>query len=82
MFASPTPEKPGYEIVAAEEPADGGAAAPAAPQPIGPLLAAADPKAGEAVFKKCAACHTGGEGRRQQGRAEPVGHRQPADRLT
>jgi len=36
------------------------AAAPAeAPQPIGPLLAAADPKAGEATAKKvCAACHT------------------------
>ena len=38
------------------------AAEPAAPQPIGPLLAAADPKAGEAVFKKCTACHTGEKG--------------------
>jgi cytochrome c len=62
LFASPTPEKPGYEIVAAEAPADSGAAEPAAPQPIGPLLAKADPKAGEAIFKKCGACHTGEKG--------------------
>jgi cytochrome c len=62
LFSSPAPEKPGFEIVAAEEPAEGGAAEPAAPQPIGPLLAAADPKAGEAIFKKCAACHTGDKG--------------------
>ena len=64
IFASPAPEKPGFEIVAAEEPADGGAAerrprrkpiAPAAGQrPIR--------SAGEAIFKKCAACHTGEKG--------------------
>src|SRR3954449_12791647 len=62
LFASPEPEKPGFEIVAAEAPAEEGAAEPAAPQPIGPLLAKADPKAGEAIFKKCAACHTGEKG--------------------
>jgi cytochrome c len=62
LFASPEPEKPGFEIVAAEAPAEGGAAEPAAPQPIGPLLAKADPKAGEAIFKKCGACHTGEKG--------------------
>jgi cytochrome c len=62
LFGSPAPEKPGYEIVATEEPAESGAAEPAAPQPIGPLLAKADPKAGEAVFKKCATCHTSDKG--------------------
>ena len=31
-------------------------------KPIGPLLATADVKAGEAIFKKCAACHTGDKG--------------------
>lgn len=31
---------------------------PAALEPIGPMLASADPAAGEAVFKKCVACHT------------------------
>jgi cytochrome c len=37
----------------------GGASAPAeAAQPIGVLLAKADPKAGEAASKKCATCHT------------------------
>ena len=50
LFASPEPEKPGFEIVAAEAPADNGAAEPVAPQPIGPLLAAADPKAGECLL--------------------------------
>jgi len=46
------------------EPAAATSAAPAEkPEPIGPLLAAADPKAGEALAKKvCAACHTFTEG--------------------
>jgi cytochrome c len=61
IYSSPEPEKPGYEIVATEEPAAGGGEQ-AAPQPIAPLLAAADPKAGEATFKKCTACHTGEKG--------------------
>jgi cytochrome c len=45
-------------------PAAGAAPAPEQkPQPIGPLLAAADPKAGESLAKKvCAACHTFNEG--------------------
>lgn len=33
-------------------------AAPAGPEPIAPLLAAADVAAGQKVFKKCAACHS------------------------
>src|SRR4051794_30875458 len=64
IFASPEPAKPGFEIVA-QEPAAGGEAAggeQAKPEPIAPLLAKADPKAGEAIFKKCQACHTGEKG--------------------
>lgn len=62
LFASPAPEKPGYVIEAAE-PAAGGAEAPAAKAvPIADLLAKADPKKGEAIFKKCQACHSGEKG--------------------
>ncbi len=60
IFASAAPEKPGFAIQAAEED-HGGAAAGAeqpAEEPIANLLAKADAAAGEAVFKKCAACHT------------------------
>ncbi|MGE4220402.1 MAG: cytochrome c family protein [Alphaproteobacteria bacterium] len=39
-----------------------GGGEPAALEPIGPMLASADPAAGEAVFKKCVACHTPEEG--------------------
>ena len=52
--------KRGYTIAGAENAGD--AAAPAAaeakPVDIKPLLAKADVKAGEAVSKKCASCHT------------------------
>jgi cytochrome c len=55
---------PGYDLPAA--PAEGGPgdqnAAPAGPVDIGTLLASADPKAGEAAAKKCAACHDFTEG--------------------
>ncbi|WP_428630510.1 c-type cytochrome [Sphingopyxis sp.] len=54
LFASHNPEKPGFVIEDAE--AGGGAAASAVP--LGNLLAAADVAKGEAVFAKCAACHT------------------------
>ncbi|WP_422060491.1 c-type cytochrome [Sphingopyxis sp.] len=54
LFASHNPEKPGYPIEDAEGGADSGK--PAVPLPN--LLAAADPAKGEAVFAKCAACHT------------------------
>ena len=64
LFDSPAPEKPGFLIEAAEAaaPADGGGGAAAAPEPIAPLLAAADVAAGEKTFKKCAACHTPDKG--------------------
>ncbi len=60
LFEHGVPEKPGYAIEAAEPAAGGEAAggAPAVVEPIAPLLASADATAGEAVFKKCAACHT------------------------
>jgi len=57
------PAKPSIEIKGAEPET---AAKPAAEEklaPIGPLLAAADPAAGEATFKKvCTVCHTANEG--------------------
>lgn len=64
IFSSPNPTKPGY-VIKAEEAAGGGetkAAAPAAPVQIAPLLASADPKKGEAIFKRCQACHDGTKG--------------------
>jgi cytochrome c len=55
---------PGFDLPAS--PAEGGPgdqnAGPAAPVDIGTLLASADPKAGEAAAKKCAACHDFTEG--------------------
>ncbi len=65
LFSKEAPEKPGYELAAAEGDAPAGgeaAAAPAAAEPIAPLLAKADAAAGEAVFKKCGACHSGDKG--------------------
>lgn len=59
------PEPPLKPVFAAVEPSTAGAAgaaapaADAAPEPVGPLLAAADPKKGEADFnKRCSTCHT------------------------
>ncbi|MGV8937970.1 MAG: c-type cytochrome [Allorhizobium sp.] len=63
IFHSETPETEGFAIVA--EAADAGAGAgeaEAAPVSIATLLASADAKAGEAVFKKCQACHDGSKG--------------------
>lgn len=63
IFHSEKPEKEGFAIVAEEPAAGGGEAAPAAAAvPIAQLLAKADAKAGEAVFKKCQACHDGTQG--------------------
>ena len=62
IFATHPPETPGYAIAVPEgEATDGGEAAPAE-ESVLPLLASADPAAGEAVFKRCAACHTGEQG--------------------
>lgn len=59
IFASPVPEKPGYAIEAAEaeagvETAGGGDQE----EPIAARLASADVGKGEAIHKKCVACHT------------------------
>lgn len=54
LFAGHNPEKPGYPIEDAEAGGGGGESA----VPLANLLAAADPAKGEAVFAKCAACHT------------------------
>ncbi|TNM66555.1 c-type cytochrome [Aliirhizobium smilacinae] len=61
IFHSPVPEKAGFAIAAAEEPAGGeaaGAGAAPAAVPVGQLLASADATAGAAVFKKCQSCHS------------------------
>lgn len=60
VFHQERPEKMGYPIEGVEaEGEEGGAAAE---QPIAVYLAAADPAQGEAVFKKCAACHNATNG--------------------
>lgn len=59
LGASHAPEKPGFPIEDTEG-GEGGGGAAAVPLPN--LLAAADPAKGEAVFAKCAACHTINQG--------------------
>jgi cytochrome c len=56
MFHAERPEKMGYPIEGVVLEGEGGAAE--AEQPIAALLAGADVAKGEAVFKKCTACHT------------------------
>jgi cytochrome c len=58
IFHSPAPEKEGFAIVAAEEPAAGEAAEAPAAVPVGQLMAGADATAGANVFKKCQSCHS------------------------
>jgi cytochrome c len=60
LFHAEAPETPGYAIAAAESTPAAGTETAAGPayDPIEGLLASADPAAGEAVFKKCASCHT------------------------
>jgi cytochrome c len=54
IFAGHNPHKPGYPI----EDSEAGAGGAASAVPLPNLLAAADVAKGEAVFAKCAACHT------------------------
>jgi cytochrome c len=63
LYSPPKVTKPGYEIAVQEHApeADKGAA-PAAAEPIEPLLANASLERGEASAKKCIACHTFGKG--------------------
>ena len=59
IFHAGVPETAGFAIEA-DESAGAGSAAPAEEgiAPIAPLMASADPAAGENVFKKCASCHS------------------------
>lgn len=57
-FHGEAPEKEGFAVAAEAGGETGGAAA----VPIATLLATADVAKGEAVFKKCAACHTIAQG--------------------
>ena len=59
IFAPKKLDKPGFEIAVKEAAAGGGAAAKEAPEvPIADLLKTASAEKGQAVSKKCAACHT------------------------
>jgi len=59
LFGHDTPEQFGYEVEVAEK-STGGAGGDAGPafDPIAPVLASADAAKGEAIFKKCASCHS------------------------
>ncbi len=55
------PEEQGFVIASGEEQATQAPAEPqepAGPEPIAPILASADPAAGEKVARKCGACHS------------------------
>ena len=58
LFHDAKVETQGFAIVAEEPVSESTAEAPVELAPITPLLASADAAAGEAVFKKCAACHS------------------------
>jgi len=57
LFETEAPESPGY-VIALAEPGEGAGGEAPASQPIGVLLASADPAAGANSVRKCAACHT------------------------
>jgi cytochrome c len=61
VFTPAAPAKPGYVIEVKEEPAAGGAAAPAQ-VPIEQLLASATAQQGQSDAKVCLTCHTFGKG--------------------
>lgn len=64
IYAPKHLEKPVVEIegVEATPTASTQPAQQAEPEPIGPLLASADPEAGKKAFSKCAVCHTAEKG--------------------
>lgn len=57
LYETEAPEKPGYAVAVQIAEEGGGDAGPALPPDWGTLLPVADVAAGEAQFKKCAACH-------------------------
>ena len=56
IYASPAPEKMGYQVEAVLEPTPGGEVV--LPPDWGTILPIADLAAGEAAFARCQACHT------------------------
>jgi len=60
VFEHEAPEELAYRVSPGAGVAEAATqeAAPAGPESVAPLLAAADPSAGAKVSKKCAACHT------------------------
>jgi cytochrome c len=60
MFKAERPETMGYPIEGVEE--EGHAGGAAAEQPIAHFMQTADAARGEAVFRKCAACHNAEQG--------------------
>jgi cytochrome c len=60
MLVHPQPlQKPAYAVAGGEETAETStSSAPKGPEPIAPLIAAADVKAGEEKAKLCVTCHT------------------------
>jgi cytochrome c len=60
VFKAHRPHEMGYPIEGVEVEAEGAGAV--AEAPIATFLATADPARGEAVFKKCASCHTADQG--------------------
>jgi cytochrome c len=61
-------EEPVYQVAVQEDAGGEGGGEETAPQPIGPLLAAASVEEGESAAKKCASCHSF-----EQGGANKVG---------
>ena len=64
IFHAETPEEPAYVLAEVDTSGEGEAEEDSGPafEPIVPIMASADPGAGENVFKKCASCHTVEEG--------------------
>jgi cytochrome c len=63
LVHSPKLEKPAYVVEGVEaKPEAATASAPAAVEPIAPLLANANADAGKTVFRQCASCHTPDKG--------------------
>jgi cytochrome c len=51
-------DKPVYVVAGVEPSAAAASSEPKGPEPIAPLMASADPKAGAEIAKKCVVCHT------------------------
>lgn len=64
LFHAENPEQKGYAIEVAEAETSSESQETSGPafEPVEPLLASADVGAGEAIFKKCAACHDASAG--------------------